>query len=32
MPRWAKVVLIVGVAFYVLSVIGQLLNLMLIKH
>lgn len=32
MPRWAKVVMVIGVAGYVLSLIGQIINLLVIKH
>lgn len=32
MPRWAKIVLIVGVVFYAFAFIGQMLNLFLLHR
>lgn len=32
MPRWAKIVLVVGIGFYVLSGIAEVVNLLLLQH
>jgi hypothetical protein len=32
MPRWAKIVLVIGVGFYVLGALAELLNLVLLEQ